>query len=296
MGVIKIEKLTKDYGNHKGVFNITFAVEKGEIFGFLGPNGAGKTTTIRNLMGFVNHDSGNCTIDGQVCRSARDRIQKNVGYLPGEITLMDNMDGMSFIRFMADMRGLKDLRKAKALIERFELNPKGKIKKMSKGMKQKIGIVCAFMHDPEILILDEPTSGLDPLMQNIFIEMLLEEKAKGKTILMSSHIFEEVEKTCDRVGIIREGKLVAVKDIHELKSELKNRYYIDFASSAEKERFKKEDVYVVQEYTHSVIVEIHKDLHSLLCILPQYEVTKVDMQNLNLERLFMNYYGGKQHD
>ena len=156
--VIEIRQLTKDYGNNRGIFDVSLSVKKGEVFGFLGPNGAGKSTTIRHLMGFIQADQGSCQINGLDCLRDHARIQQALGYLPGEIAFMDDMTGLEFIKFMAKMKGMTDLTKAYELMERFELNPQGKIKKMSKGMKQKIGIICAFMHDPELLILDEPSS------------------------------------------------------------------------------------------------------------------------------------------
>lgn len=216
MSVISINNLTRDYGNNKGIFDVSFNVEKGEVFGFLGPNGAGKTTTIRHLMGFIKPKMGSCSINDLDCFSKASEIQKTLGYIPGEISFFDDMSGLAFLNFLEKFRGLSKSRKDE-LIEYFELNPKGKIKKMSKGMKQKIGIVAAFMHDPDILILDEPTSGLDPLMQKKFIDLLESEKKRGKTILISSHIFEEVEKTCDRVGIIKEGKIVAIDSVDALR-------------------------------------------------------------------------------
>ena len=178
MSIIEISDVTKDYGDNRGIFNLSLTVNKGEIFGYLGPNGAGKSTTIRHLMGFIHADKGTCKIKGYDCYKDSKKIQKFVGYLPGEIAFMDDMKGMEFIKFIADMKGMTDLNRAHELIELFELNPHGKIKRMSKGMKQKIGLVCAFMNDPEILILDEPTSGLDPLMQNKFVDLILEEKKK----------------------------------------------------------------------------------------------------------------------
>lgn len=176
MEIIKINNLTKDYGNGKGIFDVTFTIKKGEIFGFLGPNGAGKTTTIRHLLGFIIPKEKKCIINGLDCNKDIDLIQKKIGYIPGEINLMEEISGIQFIKFMADYRGMKNLGRANELIKRFELDSKCKIKKMSKGMKQKVGIVVAFMHDPDILILDEPTSGLDPLMQNEFVNLILEEK------------------------------------------------------------------------------------------------------------------------
>lgn len=165
MGMININNLTKDYGNGKGVFNVSFEVKKGEVFGFLGPNGAGKTTTIRHLLGFIQTYPNVCCIDTKDCTRYAAQIQKNLGYIPGEINMFDDMTGTQFLNFMMEYRGMKNRGRMDELIERFELKPEGKIKKMSKGMKQKIGIITAFMHDPDILILDEPTSGLDPLMQ-----------------------------------------------------------------------------------------------------------------------------------
>ena len=195
--MLKVKNITKDYGHQRGVFDLSFNVEAGEVMGFLGPNGAGKTTTIRTLMGFIQPDHGRVSIKGHDCFRNAAQIQKDVGYLPGEIAFMDDMDGMEFIKFIAAMKKMPNLRKAQELLDYFELEPKGRIKKMSKGMKQKIGLVCALMNEPEILILDEPTSGLDPLMQKKFIDKIKEEKQKGTTILMSSHLFEEVEQTCE---------------------------------------------------------------------------------------------------
>lgn len=218
MNVLQIDHLTRNYGNGKGIFDVSFSVGEGEVFGFLGPNGAGKTTTIRHLMGFIRPKEGFCRIDGKDCWKARAEIQQHLGYIPGEINFFDDMSGREFLRFMARYRQIPAENRQKELLERFELNPKGKIKKMSKGMKQKLGIVAALMHDPQILILDEPTSGLDPLMQNLFIQLIAEEKARGKTILLSSHMFEEVERTCDRIGIIRQGRMVAIDSVDTLRS------------------------------------------------------------------------------
>ena len=208
MSMLEVDRLTRNYGGGKGVFDLIFRVEEGQVFGFLGPNGAGKTTTIRHLMGFLRPQTGGCRVDGMDCWHDRARIQRELGYIPGEIAFFDDMTGEEFLRFLEKYRGRAAASHRAELLEMFELAPKGKIKKMSKGMKQKLGIVAAFLHDPHILLLDEPTSGLDPLMQNRFIQLLDAEKARGKTILLSSHIFEEVECTCDRVGIIRAGRLV----------------------------------------------------------------------------------------
>lgn len=233
MGIITTSNLTKNYGSGKGIFNVAINVKEGEVFGFLGPNGAGKTTTIRNLMGFIRPDKGRCSVLGMDCFRDASKIQNHLGYLAGEIAFLDDMAGRKLLEFLADMKGVKNKDKMLSLMERFELDPKGRVKKMSKGMKQKIGIITAFMNDPAVLVLDEPTSGLDPLMQNRFVDLILEEKKNGKTIFMSSHIFEEIEKTCDRTAIIRSGKIAAVENMASL-SQKKNKTYIFTLADMEK--------------------------------------------------------------
>lgn len=237
MSVISIEGLTRDYGGGRGIFDLSFRVEQGEAFGFLGPNGAGKTTTIRHLMGFIRPKGGRCTIFGADCWTHSSLIQKRTGYIPGEISFFDHMTGSGFLEFSARYRGLSGLGRTKELLERLELNPEIKIRKMSKGMKQKTGIVAAFMHDPDLLILDEPTSGLDPLMQSRVVELLVEEKRRGKTILLSSHMFEEVERTCDRIGMIREGKMAAVDSAEAMRGRLLRSYQVALETQEEAQAF-----------------------------------------------------------
>lgn len=272
MSVIKIENLVRDYGGGKGIFDIAFQVNQGEAFGFLGPNGAGKTTTIRHLMGFLKPKSGKCSIDGLDCWSQRDKVQARLGYIPGEISFFDDMTGTEFLRFVAEYRKIGTRSRIDELLERFELDPGSKIKKMSKGMKQKLGIVAAFMHDPDILILDEPTSGLDPLMQSRFVSLVAEEKEHGKTILMSSHMFEEVERTCDRIGIIRKGRMIAVDSaatLHELHT---RSYTVTLDSEAAAKAFAKD--------------------FGGICNGVKATVTTKQ----SLEEIFMNYYGGETND
>ncbi len=272
MNAMKIENLVRDYGGGKGVFDVSFHVDQGEAFGFLGPNGAGKTTTIRHLMGFLKPKSGSCTINGLDCWRERDKVQARLGYIPGEISFFEDISGAEFLKFIAQYRGIGSQTRKEDLLERFELDPKSKIKKMSKGMKQKLGIVAAFMHDPDILILDEPTSGLDPLMQNRFIDLVAEEKKQGKTILMSSHMFEEVERTCDRIGIIRKGRMVAVD-----------------AAAALRERHTRS--YTVTLENESAAEAFAADFNG---VRDGLKVTVTAKQSL--EEIFMNYYGGEKHD
>lgn len=272
MHVIDIDCLTRDYGSGKGVFDVSFQVNKGEVFGFLGPNGAGKTTTIRHLMGFIRPKAGSCSIQGMDCWKDSHIIQQNLGYIPGEISFFDDMTGTEFLKFIADYRGVGSQSRAKEFIELFELDPKGKIKKMSKGMKQKIGIVAAFMHDPEILILDEPTSGLDPLMQSRFVDLIASEKKRGKTILLSSHMFEEVERTCDRIGIIRNGRLVAMDSVEALRTRHLHSYTVTLD-------------------TYESAMAFARDFGG---ICDGQRVTVSAKQSL--EEIFMHYYGGESND
>ena len=271
MSMLEVDRLTRDYGGGTGGFDLTFRVGEGEVFGFLGPNGAGKTTTIRHLMGFIHPQAGSCRIDGMDCWRDRARIQRELGYIPGEIAFFDDMTGEEFLRFLEKYRGRAGAGRKAELLEMFELALKGKIKKMSKGMKQKLGIVAAFMHDPRILLLDEPTSGLDPLMQNRFIQLLDAEKARGKTILLSSHIFEEVERTCDRVGIIRAGRLVADDPVETLRGRYLRSYTVTLESPERAAAFARD--FAGEQNGLQVTVRAQK----------------------SLENIFLEYYGGGEN-
>lgn len=296
--VIELQHVTKDYGNGKGVFDLSFAVSRGEAFGYLGPNGAGKTTTIRQLMGFIRPDKGTCHMMGKGCFLQAQEIQKKTGYLAGELAFPEDMTGLEFLKFMADLKGMKDQKRMKGLIERFELNPQGKMKKMSKGMKQKVGIVNAFMHQPEVVILDEPTSGLDPLMQNAFVELILEEKKKGTTILMSSHIFEEVEKTCDRTAIIRSGQIVAVEDMKSLAGKRKKIYRVTLESKEAVKQLLGEPEIQIWDHPGSkegilpnqAELTVSGNLPSILRKFADYKVQDLEVRTQSLEELFLQYY------
>ncbi len=292
MSIIKINNITKDYGNGNGIFNVSLEIKKGEVFGFLGPNGAGKTTTIRHLMGFIKADIGNCVINDLDSFKKSAILQKEIGYISGEINFFEQMTGEEFIKFIANYRNLKDLSKAYELIKIFDLNTDILIKKMSKGMKQKLGIIVAFMHDPKIYILDEPTSGLDPLMQNIFIKMIHEEKNKGKTILMSSHIFEEIERTCDKVAIIKDGKIITVDDIKKLKKSKSKKFTITFNNKNDVDNFKNEKLEIIDIYENKVTLLIKNNLKEFIKILNKYDIADINEITQSLEDIFLNYYGG----
>jgi ABC-2 type transport system ATP-binding protein len=215
--IIQIEKLTKTYGVHRGIVDIDLEVNEGEAFGFLGPNGAGKTTTIRTLLDHLRPTSGRALVFGIETTVDPVAIHRRVGYLPGEFTLYDKLTGGQTIDYFANLRGGVDPAYQAALVERLDIDPSRKFKELSKGNKQKIGLIVALQHRPDLLILDEPTSGLDPLVQQTFYEVIREAKAEGRTIFLSSHILSEVEKTCDRVAIIRDGRLAKVDRVEALR-------------------------------------------------------------------------------
>jgi ABC-2 type transport system ATP-binding protein len=291
--VIRVHDLTLTYPSGKGIFNVDFTIKTGGITGYLGPNGSGKTTTIRAIMGFMRPDSGSCSINGLDCSKQATQIQSILGYIPGEISFFDQMEGDEFLKFISDMRRTKNEKRKKELIELLDLNPKGKIKKFSKGMKQKLGIVAAFMHDPEILVLDEPTSGLDPLMQNIFIDLVMEEKKKGKTILMSSHMFEEVERTCDNIIIIKEGRIVTESDVGALKKNQRKSYLVR-PKSMEKafESIISKDFEAQKISADTIEAYISgDDVDRFIKTVAGFEIESLDVRHQSLEDLFLEFYG-----
>lgn len=227
--IVEVSHLTKDYGYGRGVFDVSIKVHKGECYGYLGPNGAGKSTTIRHIMGFAKPTKGSIKVFGQDTFGHTDEILGKVGYLPGEPAIPAGLNGWGFIKMMQGMRGEVNEERLNYLLDLFKFNPDCSVKQMSLGEKRKLAVVAAFMNDPDVLILDEPTSGLDPVMQKVFIKFILEEKKRGKTILLSSHIFSEVDATCDTISIIKDGKHVSTFNAEELKKEQKRSFGIEFA-------------------------------------------------------------------
>ena len=237
MDLIEVNHLTQDYGHGRGVFDVSFSIAEGEVFGFLGPNGAGKSTVIRHIMGFSKPQRGNVRVFGQESFKNYYKFMDKVGYLPGEIALPEGLTGWEFIDMMGQLRHISDKKKLNELLERFELSPVGETKKMSLGDKRKLAIVTAFMADPEVLVLDEPTSGLDPVMQQNFIDFIKDEKKRGKTILLSSHIFNEVEASCQRISIIKDGTIVSTFNANEIKHNQNKKYIITFNVAGQAQNF-----------------------------------------------------------
>ena len=290
--IIQVENLVKDYGHGRGVFDVSFVVKKGEVFGFLGPNGAGKSTTIRHIMGFSKPQSGQTKVFGKESFSSYYEILDNVGYLPGEIALPDGLTGWQFIEMMAKLRNNKNSDMLNHLLERFKLDPDVETKRMSLGDKRKLAIITAFMNDPDVLVLDEPTSGLDPVMQNEFINFIIEEKEKGKTILLSSHIFSEVEATCDRIAIIKDGKIVSSVNTQDIKHNQNKIYKIDFASAKERENFEKKCHFEFETTSENqVTVKVHdSNINQLTTLVAEFKITNFRQIKETLQGYFMNFY------
>ncbi len=293
MSVIEVNKLTKDYGRGRGIFDVTFGVHKGETLGFLGPNGAGKSTTMRHLMGFSKPQSGTAKIDGLDSTLKHHEILKNVGYLPGEVALPEGLTGREFISMMKNMRKTKGADRADELLKLFELSPDGNVKRMSIGEKRKLAVVTAFMSDPDILLLDEPTSGLDPVMQEIFIDFIREEKKRGKTILLSSHIFSEVEALCDRIAIIKDGRLISTVDAADVKHGLKNEFTIEFDSTDDFDRFIHSGVTPEngdKSAKKCVVCVPDEQTNDFLTALSKCSVRSMEEHSVSLEEYFMHFY------
>ena len=293
MSVIDVDHLTKDYGHGRGVFDISTHVEQGECYGFLGPNGAGKSTTIRHLMGFSKPQKGNTKIGGMDTWQRYAELQNTVGYLPGEIAMPSGMTGTQFIQMMQKMRGMTDSFYLEKLLDTFELDPNIGLKQMSLGTKRKLAVVTAFMHDPDILILDEPTSGLDPIMQEIFIEYILEEKKRGKTIFLSSHIFHEVDACCDRIAIIRDGIIVSEFDPYQLKKESDKIYRVTFNDYTQWKEFTKLPYQFssINEGKLRVRVQLkNNEIQKFINDISNYHVVDLTEFPFSLEDYFMHFY------
>ncbi|MCK4636748.1 MAG: ABC transporter ATP-binding protein [Methanomicrobia archaeon] len=282
--IIETENLTKYYGKIRGVEDLSFSIEKGEIFGFLGPNGAGKTTTIRTLLGFLRPTRGKAFIFGKDIEKEMLEIKELTGYIPGELNLYGDLTAKDFLDYFGKLRKNFDEKKLKELLEIFDVPLKRKIKGYSRGMKQKLGIIQAFMHNPELIIMDEPTAGLDPLLQGKFYDYLREEKKEGKTMFISSHILTEVEKISDRVGIIKDGNLIALENIEALKS--KKGKVVKVKT---KEKIKIRGIKTEEENGWTTFV-VTKNVDDIIKKLAKYSIEDIEIGELSLEEIFMHYY------
>ena len=297
--VISVKGLTKDYGKGRGIFDISFDVYKGTVFGYCGTNGSGKTTTLRHIMGFIKPDSGSVTVKGLDAWKDADEIKKYVGYLPGEIAFPQVENGSEFLKIQAESIGLTDMSKAEAIINALQLDPTANLKRMSKCMKQKTAIAAAFMHSPEIIILDEPTTGLDPLMRDVFVNIIKAEKARGATIIMSNHMFDELEETCDYVGFIKDGHLIYVVDMEKMRNTPYRDYVIKFANEKDYKNVDTSKMEILEKDDFELSLTVRVDLkntNEMVSELRNRDISSVSEKKHTLEEYFMNDIGGQKDE
>lgn len=289
MSVIELKKLTKDYGGGRGVFDLDLKIEQGEMMGYVGTNGSGKTTTIRNILGFLKPTSGTAIVNGLSSWEKQNEISRLIGYVPGEIAFPDLKTGIDFLKCQAEFLQLTDMSYANELIERLQLDPRANLKRMSKGMKQKTALVAALMNDSPIIILDEPTTGLDPLMRATFLDIIKEEHKKGKTIFMSSHSFEELQSTCDRVALINDGRIVDVVRTEDIINRPEKQFKIEFNNEQDYRSFLGENLKYMRlqdEYNQATVSVDAKKTADLLKILSGYDVKFISELPYTLEQHF----------
>jgi ABC-2 type transport system ATP-binding protein len=292
--IIETEQLTKSYGDHRGVTEIDLTVERGEVFGFLGPNGAGKTTTIRLLLDLIRPTRGRARVFGLDATRDAVAIHRRVGYLPGEFSLYDRLTGGQTLEYFANLHGGVDRAYQRSLVERFDLDPTRRFREYSKGNKQKVGLVAALQHRPELLILDEPTSGLDPLVQQTFFEVLREAVAEERTVFLSSHVLSEAEKTCDRVAIIRDGRLVRVDRVDALRDLAVHEVELRFTEAvptAEFERIAGVTKLVVED--RILRMHVSGPISPVVKAAARFELADFVSREPSLEETFLAEYGGE---
>lgn len=294
MNIIETKKLTKYYGKSLGISEIDLEIKEGEIFGFIGPNGAGKSTTIRTLLGLVYPTSGSATIFDKDIIEFGPEIKENIGYLPSEVFYYDDMKVIDLLKYSGSFYK-KDqaaiLKKIKELAEYLDLDLKKKIDDLSYGNKKKVGIIQGLLHEPKLIILDEPTGGLDPLMQQRFFDLLREENKKGVTILFSSHILSEVQKLCDRVAIIKDGKIVKIEDIKDLTKDTHKRFKIEFVDKFDHQQFTDmQGVSDVSFRDNNISFLFKGDINKITGLIAGFELKNLLVEEPDLEEIFMHYY------
>ncbi|MEH7107496.1 ABC transporter ATP-binding protein [Bacillus sp. JJ1764] len=290
MNVIEIKNLTKTYGKSRGINNISFNVEEGEIFGFIGPNGAGKSTTIRTLLSLIYPTSGSATIFGKDCIQFAPEIKKEIGYLPSEVFYYDNMKVKDLLKYSASFYKKDCSKKIKELAEIMDLDLHKKIDDLSLGNKKKVGIVQGLLHEPKLIILDEPTSGLDPLMQQKFFELLEAENKKGATILFSSHILSEVQRLCNRVAIIKEGEIVTVEKISTLQENNYKKFKVETQAPLGEDYFNISGVNNLQVKGNITSFIFKGNINDVLRKIAEIDVVNLWIEEPDLEEIFMHYY------
>jgi ABC-2 type transport system ATP-binding protein len=288
--VIEINKLSKYYGKHRGIEDVSFSVAEGEIFGFIGPNGAGKSTTIRTLLALIHPTSGSATIFGKDCIKEAPSIAQDIGYLPSETFFYEGMTVKELLDYTAKLYRKNCSNRIKELSERLKLDTSRKIRDLSFGNKKKVGIVAGLLHSPKLIILDEPTSGLDPLMQETFFGILKEENEKGATILFSSHILSEVQKMCDRIAILKEGKVISLQSIHELRSSTYKKIQLRTKEPVSKKEFILEGISEFKQQEEEISFMYKGNVNSLINSFSNLDIVDIFIEEPSLEEIFMHYY------
>ncbi|MDE7395253.1 MAG: ATP-binding cassette domain-containing protein [Clostridiales bacterium] len=288
---IEVKNLTKDYGKGRGIFDFSFNVKEGEVFGLVGTNGSGKTTTIRHMMGFLKGDTGSVALRGMDAWKQAAEIKKFVGYVPGQIDFPDVGNGVSFLKIQAELLGLTDFTYMNDLINRLKIDITAPLRRMSKGMKQKMALVAAFMAQPQIYLLDEPSTGLDPLMRDAMVEIILEQKAQGKTVFMSSHVFKELEDTCDSIMFIHDGKIVNTVSREQFALDPHETYTIAFGDAAGYEKYCKaagDTVINKNQEKREITVNIAvKNINAFLKELSAYGIAGFSHEPYTLEKYYL---------
>ncbi len=290
--VIETHELTKDYGTARGIRDVTLSVDRGEVYGFLGPNGAGKTTTIRTLLDLLHPSGGQALLFGLDSRQASREIRARLGNLPGDFTCSSDLTGRQLLDFCAEARGIDGRASASRLAQRFEADLDRRIGDLSRGNRQKIGLIQALFHDPELLLLDEPTTGLDPLMQEEFLAVVAEYRDRGGTVFLSSHDLDEVERICDRVAIIREGSLAAVENVAEMRGRAYHHVSIDFDRPVTPEDFTRiPGVSELEVDGAHLAFKVEGPLDPVVKAAARHTVVDMELTEPTLEEIFLTYYG-----
>lgn len=290
MNIIEIKNLTKFYGKARGINDVSFNVEEGEIFGFIGPNGAGKSTTIRTLLSLIYPTSGSATIFGMDCIKDAPEIAKEVGYLPSEVFYYDKMKVIDLLKYSASFYKKDCSKRIKELADIMDLDLKKRIDDLSFGNKKKVGIVQGLLHEPKLIILDEPTSGLDPLMQQKFFDLLLEENKKGATILLSSHVLSEVQRLCSRVAIIKEGRIIKLETMSNLTENNYKKFKVELKSEIDSNHFKLNGVSKLETEGKTVSFLFKGNINLIMKKISDVEITNVWIEEPSLEEIFIHYY------
>jgi ABC-2 type transport system ATP-binding protein len=289
MSIIEVNHLTKYYGKSRGIVDVSFKVEEGEIFGFIGPNGAGKSTTIRLFLSLIYPTSGSATIFGKDCIKFGPEIRQEIGYLPSEVFYYEGMKVIDLLKYSASFYKKDCTKRIQELSDLMELDLKRRINDLSYGNKKKVGIVQGLLHEPKLIMLDEPTAGLDPLMQHKFFNLIREENKRGATVFFSSHILGEVQRMCNRVAIIKEGKIINVQDIKSLQKDNYKKIRIT-SSDLDEKRFQLEGVSQLEKMDGTLNFFYKGDINAITRLLGSSQITDLSIEDLTLEEIFMHYY------